>query len=245
MNIDFQQVYNLLRKEPIVTYKMLYQLFHSPLEPRLQLWYEEGAAMLLDHSLHMYGEEAVLEGFFAQLESGREYSFFCVPCKLLPLLNRYFDGVEIEESSSAYTISAADFNGGPDPALGSLTLADAEFVDEHWAYKFDGSVDFFRHVITNYPSTALGIDGKLVGWAVCYDAIEDMVNLGSLRVLEEYRQQGLGRKLALDLVAKVLATGKTPMVHIVDDNIASRTLSMGIGFKPYSVKLFWGRGIKK
>ena len=80
---------------------------------------------------------------------------------------------------------------------------------------------------------------------MCYDAIEDMVNLGSLRVLEEYRQQGLGRKLALDLVGKVLATGKTPMVHIMDDNIASRTLSMGIGFTPYSEKLFWGRGKKK
>ena len=246
MKIDFQQVYNLLRKEPIVTYKMLYQLFHAPLEPRLQLWYQEGAVMVLgSHSLQMYGEEAVLEGFLAQLERGREYSFFGVPYKLLPLLNRYFDGIENEESCTAYTILATDFSGGPDPALGSLTLADAEFVDEHWTYKFEGSVDYFRHFIATYPSSALRVNGKLVGWSVCYDAIEDMVNLGSLRVLEEYRQQGLGRKLALDLVGKVLATGKTPMVHIMDDNIASRTLSMGIGFTPYSEKLFWGRGKKK
>jgi predicted GNAT family acetyltransferase len=51
--------------------------------------------------------------------------------------------------------------------------------------------------------------------------------------------------LASSLIAKVLATGKTAMIHIIDSNIASRNLSMGIGFKPHSKKIFWGSGTKK
>jgi GNAT superfamily N-acetyltransferase len=245
MKIDFHEVYVLLRQEPILTYKMLHRLFHSPLDSRLKLWFGDGAAMLLDHSLHMYGEEKALDRFLAQLESGREYSFFGVPCKYLPLLNGHFQGIQCEEQTSAYTITASDFVGQPAEPLDSLTLADAEFVNEHWTYKHEGSLDFFKHIIATYPSSAVRIDGQLAGWAVCYDAIEDMVNLGSLRVLEQYRRQGLGSKLARDLVAKVLATGKTPMVHILDDNIASRTLSMEIGFTPYRERIFWGRGVKK
>ena len=68
-----------------------------------------------------------------------------------------------------------------------------------------------------------------------------MVNLGF--GCWNNRRQGLGSKLAR--VVKVLATGKTPMVHILDDNIASRTLSMEIGFTPYRERIFWGRGVKK
>lgn len=245
MRIDFQEVYNLLRQEPILTYKMLFQLFHRPLDSRIKLWFEDGAAMLLDHSLHMYGAEAALDRFLSQLEKGREYSFFGVPCKYLPLLEKHFRDIECEEKTSAYTITASDFAGKPAEALDSLTLADAEYVNEHWTYKHEGSLEFFKHIIATYPSSAVRIGGQLAGWAVCYDAIEDMVNLGSLRVLEQYRRQGLGKKLAQDLVAKVLATGKTPMVHILEDNIASKTLSMGIGFKPYREKIFWGQGAKK
>lgn len=245
MKLDFQEVSSLLRKESVLTYRMQYLLFHSSLNPRTQLWFSDGAAMLLlDDSLHMYGDEAVLDRFLAQLESGGEYSFFGVPDKYLPLLKIHFRDIQREESCSAYTISAADFAQSIE-GQDSLTGADAEFANGHWTYRHEGSLDYFTHIIATYPSSAVRIEGKLVGWAVCYDAIEDMVNLGSLRVLEQYRQQGLGRKLALDLVQKVLALGKTPMVHIVDDNIASRSLSMGIGFKPYREKIFWGQGKKK
>jgi len=223
---------------------MQHQLFHSPMGTKLKIWSGPGAAMMLDHSLHVYGDEDTLASFFADLEPGKEYDFFGVPAKMLPLLEGHFNNIQRHEECSAYTITREDFVEDIEHQE-SLSLNDAEFVNEHWTYKFDGSLDFFKQILTDNPSSAIRVNGQLAGWSVCYDSIEDMVNLGSLRVLEQYRKQGLGKKLAIDLVDKVLKTGKTPMVHIVDSNLASKTLSMGIGFKPHPEKIFWGTGVKK
>lgn len=244
MKLDFSELSALLAKDAVVTYKMRHQLFFSPMGNQITVWHKPGAAMLLDHSLHIYGDESVLESFLADLEPGRTYSFFCVAARYMPLLERHFEGIKREEDCTAYTIAKEDFSLHQAGVLDNLTSADAELVNEHWTYKFEGSLDFFRHIIREYPSSAIRVDGKLAGWAVCYDCTDDMVNLGSLRVLDEYRKQGLGKLLATDLVQKVLDTGKTPMVHILDDNIPSKTLSMSLGFKPYPTKIFWGSGVK-
>ncbi len=244
MKIDFAELAALLKEDSVITYKMQYQLFHSPRAKKdIRLWFADGAAMMLDHSLHMYGNEQALDRFLNDLAPG-EYSFFGIATSLLPLLKRHFTGIVSDEDCTAYTLSPEDFTGSPEPSE-SLTVADAEFVNEHWTYKDEDSLEIFRYSLKAYPSSAIRIDGKLAGWAVCYYAIDDMVNLGSLRVLEPYRNRGYGRKLASSLIAKVLATGKTAMIHIIDSNIASRNLSMGIGFKPHSKKIFWGSGTKK
>jgi GNAT superfamily N-acetyltransferase len=244
MRIGFSKLNALLKEDTVLTYKMQYQLFYSPGELKgSTLWFADGAAMLLDHGLHMFGEEEVLDRFLGELPSG-EYSLFGVACSLLPLLQKHFAVIDSDEDCTAYTLSPEDFTGRPEP-LDNLVEAEAEFVNQHWTYKFPGSEEYFKHIINTYPSSVIRVDGKPAGWAVCYDAIEDMVNLGSLRVLEPYRNRGYGRKLASSLIAKVLALGKTPMIHILDSNIPSRNLSMGIGFKPYPKKIFWGSGVKK
>lgn len=247
MLLDLKKLAVLLSKEPVLTYKMQYQIFHHPLGKEAILWFHERAAMMLDHSLYMYGDEDVLDGFLAQLEPGQEYYFFGVQVKLLPLLAHHFYEIKRDEDCTAYTITPEDFAAHQPEILplDSLRAADAEFVNTHWTYRHEGSLDFFKHIIAHYPSSAVRSSGKLVGWAVCYDAIPDMANLGSLRVLESHRNQGLGRKLAADLVQKVLNLGKVPLAHILDNNIPSKTLSMGIGFKPYPEQIFWGSGVKK
>lgn len=245
VKLDFGELAGLLAEEPVLTYKMQYQLFYTPIEKDKQLWFADGAAMLLDHSLHMYGNEDTLDRFLSDLNPGQAYNFFSVPLRLIPLLESHFREIDRDEDCSAYTITKEDYQGKLAEPLDSLTPADAEFVNEHWTYKEEGSLEFFRHILGAYPSSAIRVDGQLAGWAVCYDAISNMVNLGSLRVLEQHRNQGLGKKLAMDLVQKVLEMGKTPMVHILDNNTASKTLSMGIGFKPYPEKIFWGSGLKK
>ena len=245
MKLDFAELTALLKEDSIITYKMQYQLFHSPRAKKdIRLWFADGAAMMLDHSLHMYGKEQALEQFLQDLAPGREYLFYGIAKGLLPMLERHFTGIVSNEDCTAYTLRPEDFAGDPE-TLDTLTVADAEYVNEHWTYKDKGSLEFFQHILKAYPSSAIRVDGKLAGWAVCYDAIDDMANLGSLRVLEPYRHLGYGRKLAASLIAKVLAAGKTPMIHIIDSNIASRNLSMGIGFKPHSKKIFWGSGTKK
>lgn len=244
MEIDFSRLNALLKEDNILTYKMQYQLFYSPgAKKDMTLWFADGAAMILDHSLHIFGKEETLDRFFKDLPSG-EYSFFGVAIDLLPLLRQHFTDISRVENCTAYTLDPEDFTGTPD-LLGNLSVEDAQIINQLWDYKHPGSEEYFKDIIKAYPSSAIGVDGKLVGWAVCYDAIDNMVNLGSLRVLEPYRHLGYGKKLASSLIAKVLAMGKTPMIHIVDSNIASRNLSMGVGFKPYHKKIFWGSGQKK
>ena len=129
----------------------------------------------------------------------------------------------------------------------ALSFIDPRLIDHGERVAF-----ITRQIIETDPS-GCGVDpGYLFVLSALHDVgayktdeIDDMVNLGSLRVLEPYRNRGYGRKLASSLIAKVLATGKTPMIHIIDSNIASRNLSMGIGFKPHSKKIFWGSGTKK
>lgn len=244
MYVDFARLYALLKEDAILSYKLMSRLFCEPLSPRARLWAGERAVMLLDYGLHLFGEEGELDRFLADLEPG-EYSLFAVPVKYLPVLEKHFAEIHREEDTTAYTLAPGQFSGPEAEELDSLTVADAEFVDAHWTYRHEGSLEFFRRILAELPSSAVRIDGRLAGWAVCYDRVDDMVNLGSLRVLEPYRRRGLGRKLALDLVKKVLARGWTPLIHIVDSNTASKNLSMGIGFKPYPEKIFWGRGIKK
>lgn len=244
MPIDFAQLNALLKEDNVLTYKLQYHLFFSHGElTDGTLWFADDAVMLLAHGLHMFGREETLDRFLKDLSPG-EYSLFGVATSLLPLLQEHFSRIDSDEDCTAYTLSPEDFTGTPEP-LDNLAVTEAEFVNQHWTYKFPGSEEYFKHIIKAYPSSVIRVDGKPAGWAVCYDAIEDMVNLGSLRVLEPYRNRGYGRKLASSLIAKVLALGKTPMIHILDSNIPSRNLSMGIGFKPYPKKIFWGSGVKK
>jgi GNAT superfamily N-acetyltransferase len=244
MGTDFTQLNALLKEDNILTYKMQYQLFYSPgAKKDMTLWFGDGAAMMLDHSLHIFGKEETLDRFLTGLSPG-EYSFFGVAIDLLPLIQKHFTDISSDENCTAYTLDPEDFTGTTEP-LGNLSVEDAPLINQLWAYKHPGSEEYFRDIIKAYPSSAIRVDGKLAGWAVCYDAIDDMVNLGSLRVLVPYRHRGYGKKLASSLIAKVLAMGKTPMIHIVDSNIASRNLSMGVGFKSYAKKIFWGSGQKK
>lgn len=243
MKLNFREMAELLELDGVLTYKMRHQLFFSPMGKKIKLWFKPGAAMMLDHSLHMFGEESVLDSFLAELKAGEKYGFFAVPTRYMPLLESHFKNIEREEDCSAYTIDKEDFHAEGE-GLDSLNLSDADFVNENWDYKFEGSLDFFKGIIRDFPSSAIRVNNSLAGWALCYDATDDMINLGSLRVLEQHRKQGYGKMLAVDLVKKVLQSGKTPMVHILDNNTASKNLSMSIGFKPYTHKVFWGSGIK-
>ncbi|MTI95372.1 MAG: GNAT family N-acetyltransferase [Firmicutes bacterium] len=243
--LDFNEINNWLSQEPELTYTLRQQLFFEQLGTGTKILYRPNALVMTDWALRFYGEADDLDQLLAQLPSQKKYHFFGVPVDNLPQVEKHFQDIEIEEDCGVYTLVKEDFAAHQVETLDSLTQADAEFVNEHWTYRSDDSLPFFQDIINRFPSSAIRVDGQLAGWSVCYNATDDFVNLGSLKVLPQYRKRGFGRKLALDLAAKVLETGKIPLVHILDDNIASRTLSTGIGFKLHPKKIFWGVGIKR
>ncbi len=243
MHIDFKALYELLNQQPAHSYTIRQRLFHSRELKDCKLWFTGNAVMLDNWSLCFYGEAEELRPVLEQLPPGK-YGFFAVPDNFLPLLEEIFTGVETETHSNVFTLSDQDFPRQEVEQLDSLTEHDVDTVNQHWDYRFEGSQEFFSQAIANYHSSAIRIDGNLVGWSVCYSATDDMANLGSLRVLDPWLRQGFGRKLALDLAAKVLDSGRTPLIQILTTNTASRNLSLSIGFRQQPGNIFWGAGIK-
>jgi GNAT superfamily N-acetyltransferase len=242
MYINFLELDQLLMADPAITYPIRREL-QKGFAQNAGLWFTCDAMLLHSHWLFMYGNSSGLDELLPQLQP-REYRFFGLQQSYLPLLKEHFVDVQMEEDCGAYTLSQEDFTLEPVTDPGILTLADAELVDSHWSYRFPGSLDYIRHIIVNCPSSAVRVDEQLVGWALCYDATDDMVNLGALKVLEEYRRAGFGKILALSLAQKVLASGKTPLVHISQANHISQQLTTGMGFRRHPQPIFWGKGLK-
>lgn len=245
MKVPFPELVALLNEDPILSYQLQYRLFHAPEGLKgVTLWYRPGAIMILGEELHLFGHQEILGDFLGDLAPGAEYSLAGFAADLLPLVEKHFTGLDLSETCTAYTLLPRDFTGSGEE-LEELGEGDAPLIDENWDFRCEGSLDLFRQAIRSYPSSAVRVEGRLAGWALCYDATATMANLGSLRVLEPYRNRGFGRKLAASLVAKVLAWGRTPLVHIFDSNLPSQTLSRSLGFKAHTGKMLWGGGQKK
>lgn len=245
MKVSFPELAALLNEDPILSYQLQYQLFHAPEGLKdITLWYRPGAVMTLGEELRLLGDQKILEEFLGDLTPGEEYFMAGFAADLLPLVERHFTNLDLSENCTAYTLAPGDFSGSRENLEG-LGEEDARIVDENWDFQHEGSLEFLRHAILSYPSSAIRVEGRLAGWALCYDATDTMANLGALRVLEPYRNRGFGRKLAASLNAKVLAWGRTPLVHIYDSNLPSQNLSRSLGFKPHTAKMLWGLGQKK
>jgi predicted GNAT family acetyltransferase len=54
--------------------------------------------------------------------------------------------------------------------------------------------------------------------------------MGFLRVVEEYRGQGMARTITTALAEHLLRLGVQPFMYIVTDNAASLRLTAGMGF---------------
>lgn len=109
--------------------------------------------------------------------------------------------------------------------LESLTLNDAEFINENWSYKHTGSINFIEHLLSSFPSSVIrGEDKEPIGWGFCYAQNDSYSNLGGLFVKEDYRRKGFASKITSDLCNKIHQTGRIPLVHINIDNQASTNL---------------------
>jgi len=95
------------------------------------------------------------------------------------------------------------------PSLDSLTVEDAPFVNDHWDYKWEQSLEFIQHCIELMPTSCIrNEDGQPVAMAFCYGQSPYHVNMGGFKVLPEHRKQGLGKKVHLDMCRKVLAINR-------------------------------------
>jgi len=98
--------------------------------------------------------------------------------------------------------------------VGSLTLEDAEEIDEYYNFRSDYSLQSFRENITLRDSTCVRIDGELAAWC-CVHAEDN--SMGPLFTKEAYRGRGLALIVSLRLMEKLtLANSKQfPMQQLL------------------------------
>ena len=162
---------------------------------------------------------------------------FCVENRFISLLEKHVAPVTISAECHTWSL---DMLVGETTTLASLTVEDTQFVNDHWDYKSEDSQKFIRHCIESFPTSCIRNEqGQPIAMAFCYGQSPRHLNMGGFKVLPEYRNRGLGKKIHLDMCRKVLARGRKPLVHIKIDNITSQHICQSTGFSRHE-RVFWG-----
>jgi len=141
--------------------------------------------------------------------------------------------------------------------------SDSDFVNASWTYKNDSSHITIGESVYSRPSVCIrdperkGFTSKpetdlindLVGWEIT----RSDYTLGSLKVLEAYRSQGLGKWLSAELTAKILSQRPAsdlaqiaiyphpqPLAYVDPSNIPSLKLHEALGYQTGG-RLGWAR----
>ncbi len=111
----------------------------------------------------------------------------------------------------------------------TLTIDDAEKINNHYNFKSDQSLSKIQKDLLDRPSSGYMVNDELVAWVLVH---EDN-SLGIMYVMEEHRGKGYAEALTYDLINKVRAQGILPYIQILIDNKASVNLAKKCGFIPY------------
>jgi hypothetical protein len=168
----------------------------------------------------------------------QEIELFCVENKFIPFLEKRVAPVVISSDCYIWTLDELLEEA---PVLDSLTVEDAAFVNDHWDFKWEQSLEYIRHCIESMPTSCIrNEEGHPIAMAFCYGQSPYYINMGGFKVLPEYRKNGLGKKIHLDICNKVLVQNRKPLVHIKVDNAVSERICQSTNFKR-NERVFWGR----
>lgn len=128
------------------------------------------------------------------------------------------------------------------PVINGLTikeidLKDIDIINDFYTYKSDESREKLIREISSRTSSALyDENGNILAWNLLHDDL----SMGVMFVPPIYRGKGYAQIVAVDLMKKVIALGKTPYVQVVHTNNASLALSQKLGFKKI-FEAYWFR----
>lgn len=103
------------------------------------------------------------------------------------------------------------------------------------------SESYVRRRIEGGPTCGIYAGGELVAWALTHFEADRVSMLGFFHVLEPYRRRGYGASVASALTKDVLKRGKTPVLHVYEDNARSMRLVERIGYRRVKRQV-WGDG---
>ncbi len=101
--------------------------------------------------------------------------------------------------------------------------------------EYDKEGEYVRRCIDNGPSFVCEVDGEKVCWSCTHMSR----TLGMIYTPEEHRKKGYARSLAAFQIDHMLALDGFALCHVIETNIASRTMLKGFGFKMVETPLVW------
>jgi len=236
---DRNQIRAILDRSPRSTLRM-YTLIDVLEEDGVHCYLNKSAVLFVGWAVMLWAEKS--EDLVPLLKripvDPAKVELFCVESKFIPLLEKHVAPVIVSEDCYTWTLDRL-LQGAP--VLDSLTVEDAPFVNDHWDFKSEESLEYIRQCIESMPTSCVrNEEEKPIAMAFCYGQSPYNVNLGGFKVLPEHRRQGLGRKVHLDMCRKVLAQGRKPLVHVKVDNMISQHICQKTGFQR-NERVFWGK----
>lgn len=101
--------------------------------------------------------------------------------------------------------------------------------------EYDKEGEYVRRCVDNGPSFVCEVDGEKVCWSCTHLS----GSLGMIYTPAEHRKKGYARSLAAFQIDYMLARDGFALCHVIETNIASRTMLKGFGFKMVGTQLVW------
>ena len=157
--------------------------------------------------------------------SNSDKSFAVLEDWMIPIITK---GSKIKWKLSTMKLVLTNTETLPVPThnMSKLIGEDSKFIYENSDYKDYVSIEYITQCIENGISSCVRIMDKPVAWGIT----QDDGAIGFLHVLPEYRKNGFGKDITVDLISKVRNMGQIPFVHIEEKNDKSMKLAMSLGF---------------
>ena len=108
-----------------------------------------------------------------------------------------------------------------------LSTTDAKTLDENFRFAGQGSLEYIRFHIENFPSVGIrDKEGNLVAWELTYFT----GNMGMLYVVEGHRRKGLAKFMICKLAQKHIKSGRRVFSSVDETNALSLKIHQSCGF---------------
>ncbi len=229
---DREKARRYLKQEPI---KNSYQLARME-DEESTLFYREGSEekgliIQRDETLTLRGDKEFLLHLIDEMEfeSEREYRFHAVDNESYEAVKERFDVSDHRET----WMLVRDRNkiGEPTVDVEPLEKKDAEKIDKYWGSSDSDSTDYLRERIEKGPAYGVRKEGELVAWCLTHYLTEQVIMLGMIYVLDEWRRSGFAKSLTEKMCLEGLKDDLIPTVYIYKDNEPSISLAGSLGFE--------------
>lgn len=120
-------------------------------------------------------------------------------------------------------------------------ISDAKEINDYYTFKDECSLEFIKDNLKNRPSSVYRINGILIAWVLLHR--DD--SIGIMYTKKEYRGQNIAYELSMNVLKKVIKSGRIPFIHVAKENEHSLLLAKKCGFKIKKLVIWFGINNRK